>query len=210
MRLTKALRYFAFFWIATLSFATLEYSGFRSDTGFLKLKQLAVKTGWYLPAFYSPIFGSSVILLCGFFQFNNKLKERIRIHRTLGRVYVYGVLFFAAPGAYVMTFFINRGAGVFLSFLMQNTLWIVFTFGLIYNIKNGNLKAHKEMAIRSYCLAFAAVTLRFYIWLFNVFGNGVNFENNYLIIALLSWIPNLLVGELLINRRIYSRINTSL
>jgi hypothetical protein len=51
------------------------------------------------------------------------------------------------------------------------------------------------MMRRSYALAFGAVTLRFYIWLFTVLGSGVSFENNYLIIAFLSWVPNLLVAE---------------
>ncbi len=48
---------------------------------------------------------------------------------------------------------------------------------------------------RSYALAFAAVTLRLYVFLLTVFGSGVGFENNYLIIAFLSWMPNLLVAE---------------
>jgi len=60
-------------------------------------------------------------------------------------------------------------------------------------IKKGNVNQHIFMTRRSYALAFAAVTLRFYIWLFQVLGDGVVFENNYLIIALLSWIPNLIV-----------------
>ena len=55
------------------------------------------------------------------------------------------------------------------------------------------------MMRRSYALAFGAVTLRFYIWLFTVVGFGINFHNNYLIIAFLSWVPNLLIAEL-INR----------
>jgi hypothetical protein len=37
--------------------------------------------------------------------------------------------------------------------------------------------------------------LRFYIWSFTVFGSGVEFENNYIIISFLSWVPNLLLVE---------------
>ena len=200
MKVATLLRYFAFFWVAILSFATLEYIGFKPDTGFLKLKQVAVKTGWYLPAFYCHVFGSSILLLAGFFQFSERIRNKVRIHRLLGRIYVGGVLFFAAPGAYIMTFFINRGGGVFLSFFMQNTLWITFTLASFLAIKKGDVTRHILMTHRSYALAFAAVTLRFYIWLFNVFGDGVEFENNYLIIALLSWIPNLILAEVLHKR----------
>jgi hypothetical protein len=37
--------------------------------------------------------------------------------------------------------------------------------------------------------------LRFYIWAFTVFGSGVGFENNYIIISFLSWVANLLLVE---------------
>jgi uncharacterized membrane protein len=119
------------------------------------------------------------------------------LHKALGKLYVFGVLFFAAPGAYVMTVFINRGLFVFMSFLSQNTLWTMFTFAAWLYIKKRKIEEHVEMMRRSYALALGAVTLRFYIWCFTVFGNGVNFEHNYIIIAFLSWLPNLLVAELI-------------
>ncbi|WP_419700797.1 DUF2306 domain-containing protein [Mucilaginibacter sp. NFX135] len=194
----RLLRYFAFFWIVVLSLGTFaQYLNFKQDTVFLSFKQAAIETGWYMPAFYCHIFGSSIILLAGFFQFSKKVYSNRPLHRALGKLYVFGVLFFAAPGAYVMTLFINRGKGVFASFLIQNTLWVAFTLSAFLLVKNGKIDEHVKMMRRSYALAFAAVTLRFYIWLFTVLGNGVNFENNYLIIAFLSWVPNLLLVELI-------------
>lgn len=198
--LIRALRIIAFFWIVILCLGTAEYLTFKSDTDFLRFKAQAVQTGWYLPAFYCHIFGSSVILLAGFFQFIRRFQQNKKWHRALGKVYILGVLFFASPGAYVMTLFINRGAGVFLSFLMQNTLWLVFTAMAWHYARRGQISRHIGMMHRSYALAFAAVTLRFYIWLFSIAGPGIGFQNNYLVIALLSWVPNLLVAEY-INRR---------
>ena len=122
----KAIRIFAFFWVFVLCAGTIQYLTFRPDTAFLALKQFAVKTGFYLPAFYAHIFGASTILIVGFFQFSKWVNSRRELHKLLGKIYVFGVLFFAAPGAYVMTFFINRGTGVFISFLLQNTLWVTF------------------------------------------------------------------------------------
>jgi uncharacterized membrane protein len=195
--LVKTLRFIAFFWIVILCLGTLEYLSFKSDTDFLKFKAHAVQTGWYLPAFYSHIFGSSIILIAGFMQFSKKVYQNKRLHRLLGKIYVFGVLCFAAPGAYIMTLFINRGAGVMTSFLLQNTLWTLFTVLAWWYVAQQNFTAHVHMMRRSYSLAFAAVTLRFYIWLFSVVGNGVGFENNYLVIALLSWVPNLLLVEVI-------------
>ena len=193
----KLLWYFAFFWVLILCAGTFfQYYDFKNDSHFLQIKQAAVKTGWYLPAFYFHIIGSSIILLVGFFQFSKWVYNNQPLHKALGKVYVFGVLFFSAPGAYVMTLFINRGNWVFASFLMQNTLWVIFTLSAWVLIKRGNVDGHVKMMRRSYALAFGAVTLRFYIWLFTVFGSGVNFPNNYIIIAFLSWVPNLLITEL--------------
>ncbi len=193
----KAIRIFAFFWVFVLCAGTIQYLTFKPDTAFLALKQFAVKTGIYLPAFYAHIFGASTILIAGFFQFSKWVNNRRELHKLLGKIYVFGVLFFAAPGAYVMTFFINRGTGVFISFLLQNTLWVTFTLSAWLLVRNRKIDEHVRMMRRSYALAFAAVTLRFYIWLFTVFGNGVGFENNYLIIAFLSWVPNLIIAEII-------------
>jgi uncharacterized membrane protein len=194
----KLLRYLALIWILILSLGTFYlYGSFKTNEGFLLLKQFAIKTGIYLPAFYSHIFASSVILLIGFAQFSKWIYNNKPLHRLLGKIYVFGVLFFSAPGAYVMTFFIHRGNGVFISFLLQNTLWIVTTIAAWRFAVNRQIPQHVCMMRRSYALAFAAVTLRFYIWLFTVLGNGVNFENNYLIIAFLSWVPNLILVELI-------------
>jgi uncharacterized membrane protein YozB (DUF420 family) len=183
--------------ILALCLGTLPYLSFRPDIMFLKLKQSAVQTGFYRPFFYCHIFGSAVILLTGFFQFTKLVYQNRTLHRLLGKIYVLGVLFFAAPGAYGMTVFIHRGRGVMLSFLLQNTLWIIFTLSAWMMIKKGEVNGHILMMRRSYSLAFAAVTLRFYIWMFTLLGNGVGFAHNYVILAVLSWVPNLLLIETL-------------
>jgi uncharacterized membrane protein len=194
----KVLWYFALVWILILCAGTfLQYYDFSNQSWFLSLKQSAIKTGWYLPAFYCHIIGSSIILLVGFFQFSKWVYNNRPLHRLLGKIYVFGVLFFAAPGAYIMTVFVNRGTGVFISFMLQNTLWISCTLGAWLLIMKGRIDDHIRLMRYSYALAFAAVTLRFYIWMCNVLGHGVNFHNNYLIIAFASWVPNLIVAKML-------------
>ena len=192
----RILWYFALFWVLVLCAGTFfQYYDFKNQSAFLTIKEAAIKTGWYLPAFYCHIISSSIILLAGFFQFSKKVYSNRPLHKALGKLYVFGVLFFAAPGAYVMTFFINRGVWVFISFLMQNTLWVTFTLAGWILVMNGKIDDHIKMMRRSYSMAFAAVTLRLYIFMFTVFGNGVGFANNYIIISFLSWVPNLLLVE---------------
>jgi len=194
----RILWYFAFVWVLMLCGGTfLQYYDFKNQSAFLEIKLAAVKTGWYLPAFYFHIIGSSIILFLGFFQFLKVVYNNRKLHKLLGKVYIFGVLFFAAPGAYVMTLFINRGPWVFTSFLMQNTLWVAFTLSGWVLILNRKIEPHIKMMRRSYALAFGAVTLRFYTLLFHVLGISLNFSNNYVIIAFLSWVPNILIAELI-------------
>jgi hypothetical protein len=194
----RLLWYFAFFWVLTLSVGTfLQYYDFTTHSIFLDLKQSAIKTGWYLPAFYMHIIGSSVVLIVGFIQFSKRIFNNKPLHKFLGKIYVFGVLFISAPGAYIMTVFINRGPWVTVSFLLQNTLWIIATLAAWILIKNKNVDGHVKMMRRSYALAFGAVMLRFYIFAFTILGNGVGFANNYIIISFLSWVPNILFIELI-------------
>jgi hypothetical protein len=52
--------------------------------------------------------------------------------------------------------------------------------------------------IRNFSLTFAAVTLRLWGGVFQLFG--LDFETGYIITAWLSWIPNLWFAEWLIKR----------
>src|ERR1700712_2324073 len=134
----RILWYFAFFWVLVLCGGTFwQYYDFKNNSVFLQIKQEAIKTGWYLPAFYCHIVGSSIILLVGFFQFSKKVYNNRPLHKALGKLYIFGVLFFAAPGAYIMTLFVNRGTGVFISFFIQNTLWVIFTLSAWLLVMNG-------------------------------------------------------------------------
>ena len=194
----RVLWYFAFFWVLVLCAGTfLQYYDFKNESHFLEIKRAAVASGWYLPFFYCHIIASSTILFIGFFQFFKWVINNRPLHKFIGRIYVFGVLCFGAPGAFGMTFFVHRGWGVFTSFMLQNTLWMFTTLAAFIYIRNLKIDEHVQMMRRSYALAFGAVTLRFYIWCCTIFGNGVDFEHNYIIIAFLSWVPNLVLVELI-------------
>src|ERR1700761_2001193 len=142
----RILWYFAFVWILILCGGTfLQYYDFKNQSTFLEIKKAAVARGWYLPAFYFHIIGSSIILFVGFFQFLKVIYNNRPLHKAIGKVYVFGVLFFSAPGAYVMTLFISRGPWVFTSFLLQNTLWVAFTLAGWLLVIKGKITPHIKM-----------------------------------------------------------------
>lgn len=172
-----------------------RYVNFDPSYGFLQLKKKAIATGWYLPAYYSHVLISALILVIGFFQVSNIGRNWIRVHRALGRVYVFGILFLAAPGGLVMAFFINRGPWVLTSFLFQVAFWFLFTTLAFDSIRKKRIDEHRAWMLRSFALTCAAITLRLYIFLTSLRTLDLTYPAAYATIAWLSWVPNLLFAE---------------
>lgn len=165
------------------------------------MKQKAIETGWYLPGYYSHVVASAVILVIGFFQVFDPIRRRLPFwHRTLGKVYIVGILGLAAPGALIMSFFINRGPWVFASFISQVSLWYWFTIKAYQKAKLHDYRAHELWMWRSFALTLAAITLRIYIFIFS-FSLKLTEVNSYAILAWLSWVPNLMIVEWYFQKR---------
>jgi uncharacterized membrane protein YozB (DUF420 family) len=196
MKVWRHLTYLMLFMLALpLSWNAISYANFDFGYGFLKLKQQAIATGFYLPAYYAHVIIAGIILVAGIFQINNDWRDRWpQAHRSLGKIYVFGILAFSAPGALAMSFFINRGPFVLASFLAQSLAWFFCTYLAYYHIRKGNYSSHRNWMLRSYSLTLAAITLRVY-----VFASSWSFDLGqpmaYATIAWLSWIPNLLICE---------------
>lgn len=192
--------------VVSLSLNALSYFNFNFAYGFLRLKQAAIATGWYLPAYYSHVLVAGLILVLGLFQLRTTISLRWRkLHRFLGKCYAYGILFFAAPGGLVMSFFINRGPWVLTSFLIQSACWFLFTALAVRAVKKGNIEEHARWMWRSYALTFAAVTLRLYVFLFTS-SYDMSAPQAYGIIAWLSWTINLVAVEIYLSLRSSSMV----
>jgi hypothetical protein len=205
---SMGITFFVFLGIA-LWLNTFSYLNFNPEFGFLKLKQEAVATGWYLPAFYSHIFVGGLVLTVGFFQFSKKMRKKLpKVHRFLGYIYFFGILLFAGPGGMVMSFFVNRGGIVFMSFLLQCALWFFFTYVAFRKIMERKIVEHEHWTMRSFSLTLAAITLRLYIFAGSYFID-LNSSSAYGTFAFLSWVPNIIVAELLIQRKSSARLARS-
>jgi uncharacterized membrane protein len=175
---------------------TLKYISFNPDAAFLQIKQTEVNTvSPYLFIFYVHVCTAIFTLLAGFTQFNTRiLKHQPRFHRTVGKLYVLVVLFFAAPSGFFIGLFANGGFYSKASFVILSILWFYFTLKGFLSIKKREIAAHKAFMLRSYALAFSAITLRLWkvilVYLFHPAPMDL-----YQIIAWLGWIPNLLLIE---------------
>ena len=196
MNFRRSSFYFILLLLAVpLSINALSYLNLDSGYGFLRLKQDAIATGWYLPAYYAHVLIAAVILLIGFFQIHPTFGLRWRkTHRTLGKIYVGGILFFSAPGGLVMSLFINRGPVVQASFVLQCALWFIFTWMAYIRIRQRDIQSHRQWILRSFALTLAAITLRIYVF-FGSWSFDLGQPVAYATIAWLSWVPNLLICE---------------
>ncbi len=172
------------------------------EMGFLKTKGiLADDFAWKL-AFNAHIVGGGVALLIGWLQFNGNLRrKRPSIHRLVGKIYVFSVLVPGGLGGLYVGFFANEGIVSQVGFVGLALAWLFSTYKALSAIRQRQIEQHKRWMIRSYALTFAAVTLR--IWLpLLTFGVGVSFAIAYPIIAWVCWVPNLLLAEFLISKKI--------
>ncbi len=150
----------------------------------------------YISVLQIHIFGSTLALFLGCWNFVGKIRDKYpSLHRWVGRIYLVGVLIGGVAGFYLgLTAF--GGLPTQTGFVLLAMLWLSTGIMAYLRIRQGNFEAHREWMIRNYALTFAAVTLR--IWLPTFLALDFTFNESYTTVAWLSWIPNLLIAELII------------
>lgn len=155
--------------------------------------------GFWNLAFYTHIFLGGLTLLTGWSQFSKRLRSnRLTLHRNLGKVYIGAVLLSGLAGLYIAFYATGRIVSS-LGFGTLAVLWLLTTSMAYVAIRNKQIAKHQQWMIRSYALAFAAVTLR--LWLPGMTGMlHMEFVDAYRIVAWLCWVPNLIIAEILVKR----------
>lgn len=177
---------------------TIPYFSFRYDISFLLTKQSVLHNIHWRIAFYFHIAFSLIVLFTGAFQFIKVDSMRIKkVHRSLGKIYVFTVLIVSAPSGLIMAFYANGGIIAKISFVITAILWWIFTFRAFRFIIKKEIALHQKNMLRSYALTLSAITLRIYVLVLPYFIHLYGKEM-YATVAWLSWIPNLIVTETLI------------
>jgi uncharacterized membrane protein len=174
------------------------YTSGATDIDFLQTKQHIIGWTTYRWSFYLHIFSSLWVLGSGLTQFSKGILRKMPpIHRWVGRIYVGIILFVSAPAAFVMSMYANGNDFTKASFMVLTVLWWLTTWWAYRAIVGGNILKHKAWMYRSYALTLSAITLRIMQLGFATFTD-IDPETAYEIIALPSWLVNLIVAELLI------------
>jgi Predicted membrane protein (DUF2306) len=174
------------------------YSSGATDIDFLQTKQHIIGWTTYRWSFYLHIFSSLWVLASGLTQFSTVLlKKTPFIHRWVGRIYVGIILLVSAPAACVMSVYANGNDFTKASFMVLSVLWWVTTWLSYRHILRGSVLEHKWWMYRSYALTLSAITLRIMQFGFATWTE-IEPEVAYQIVALPSWLVNLLIAEMLI------------
>ncbi|MCM5663231.1 DUF2306 domain-containing protein [Galbibacter mesophilus] len=162
-----------------------------------KTPELLADQIWNI-AFYGHITLGGLASLIGWMQFSSKLRRRnIKLHRNIGKIYIFAVLISGTCGAYIAQF-ATGGISNSIGFTLSGLVWLSTT-ALAYNaIVKGKIREHQNFMIYSYAVCFSAVTLR--IWLPALTAILGEFRLAYLIVGWLSWVPNLVVAYFIIKK----------
>ena len=189
-----------FFWLMLR--LTLEYIPAKPDVSFLMIKQTEVaEHPEYLWFFYTHVYTSIFVLFFGFISIIRKNLGIQNLHQKSGKIYIFLILFFSAPSGIYMGWFANGGFFSKLSFVLLGIFWWISTFKAYQLAREKKFELHKKWMWRSFALTLSAITLR--IWkLLIVYFFQPNPMDVYQIVAWLGWIPNILLIELLIRKKI--------
>ena len=98
-----------------------------------------------------------VALVIGPIQFSSRIRQKhLRLHRVLGRVYVFAVLIAASTA-----FAIVHGRIIAIGVYIQGGAWIVCTLAAFLTARNRQIVKHRQWMIRSYAVTFTFVGNRF-------------------------------------------------
>lgn len=189
-----------FFWL--MFKLTLEYIPAKSDVSFLMIKQTEVATRpEYLSFFYLHVYSSIFVLLAGFLAIIRVNFGIKKLHQYSGKIYVCAILFLAAPSGIYMGLFANGGFLSKLSFVILGIFWWFSSYKAYQLIREKKYTAHQQWMWRSFALTLSAITLRLWKWVI-VYCFHPSPMDVYQIVAWLGWIPNILLVELLIRKKI--------
>lgn len=189
-----------FFWLMLK--ITLEYIPLDTNVSFLMIKQTEVeRRPEYVYFFFTHVYTSIFVLLSGFlaiFRKNFRVKD---FHRNMGKIYIFLILIFAAPSGIYMGIFANGGLYSKISFILLGILWWLSTFRAYQRARKKKFTEHKQWMWRSFAFTLSAITLR--IWkVIIVYLFHPSPMDAYQIIAWLGWIPNILLVEYLITKKL--------
>jgi uncharacterized membrane protein len=179
----------------------VEYYPLNDHSGFLQFKQDYIHNKVWKTCFYVHVFTSLFVLMAGLTQFSSHILQNHRkVHRVVGRLYVFNILAINFPCAMVIAIYANGQLLGRTAFVILDLLWFLSTMKAVIEARKGNISSHQHWMIRSYALTLSAISLRTWkIILVNT--TTLDPQSIYIMDAWLGFVPNLLLAEIFIRRK---------
>ncbi len=99
-------------------------------------------------------------MLSGPIQFSSRLRQRSpRVHRVLGRVYVFSV-FTAVFFVFLMLLHLRLSVPTIIANLIQSSCWFLSTLAAFLTARNRHIVQHRQWMVRSYAVTFTFILIR--------------------------------------------------
>lgn len=113
----------------------------------------------HFPLLVVHIFTALVALLVGPFQFSEALRQaRLRLHRALGRIYLFAVLISGGTGLIIA--FFDDSFTKQMAFITLSILWLYTARKGYRTIRHEDVAGHRVWMFRNYGMTLVAVTAR--------------------------------------------------
>lgn len=188
--------------IFTLIYVKLPYFSFKIDLPFFLSKKGIVSNFLWKISLYLHITSGLLAALTGTIQFfTSNNKKWTNFHKLNGKLYIFLVLFIAAPSAFYLSFFASAtwwiGFEAQLRFFILVLLWSLSTYLSYHYIKKKNYVKHRRWMIRSYVLTMVDISGRLWAIILTIGFHPAPLEKALLILWL-SLIVNIIIGEMII------------
>lgn len=161
-------------------------------------------TSFGIIGFYPHSIFSGIALLIGWLLFSKKLiNKHFRLYLIAAKIYIVATIL-SAMGIIYIGYFISGGSIVVTTgFISLGLIWFYSSLRAYRYTIEKNLLAQHRMMFYSYAACLSVITLR--LWLMLLGSVIIEINLMMMIVAWLSWIPNLIVA-FIINRRMGMRL----
>ena len=166
---------------------------------------------WHFPLLVVHALTGGIALLVGPWQFVRRVRRLPRVHRYLGRVFLFAGVMPASLTGMVDAWLSTAGPLASLGFALLDVVWLFTAVARFLAARSGRYRDHQDWMIRCFAATFAAVTLRLWLitlllvqlpLLHSVYHDHFHdlFHTAYVSVAWLAWVPNVLVVEWYLRR----------
>lgn len=145
------------------------------------------------------ISASLLLLITTFLVFYRIEEQWPSLHRISGKIVLLTGILALVPSGYYLSYFALGGLAGKLLFSLLTSLSLISLINIYRQAIQRSFHAHRKWVIRFYIFLTSALWLR--LNMFIIFYHFGSTEKNYLIAALLSWVPQLLIFEFIHRRK---------